>query len=118
MDGLSGYFASPVWWFSVVAVGAAVNVLAAYLKPALDRLGSLVSTRWSQRTERLRAERRERIRRLQASEGERLLATIEVVNKRVEAVHQQVFALFFITMIGMMLNADFDFDKECIHVAS
>ena len=49
MDELSGYFASPVWWFSVVAVGAAVNVL---------------------------------------------------------------------TMIGMMLNADFDFDRECIHVAS
>jgi hypothetical protein len=47
MDELSKNLASPSWWFSVVLAGIVVNVVAAYAKPALDRLLAGVSSRWA-----------------------------------------------------------------------
>ena len=55
---------SPVFWVGVVIVGIVINILSAYLKPAIDKVFGGVSDRWAKRSEKLRQERTLRVERL------------------------------------------------------
>lgn len=46
MDEITKNLSSPTWWISVVLVGLLINLASAYLKPAIDRLMSILSQRW------------------------------------------------------------------------
>ena len=64
------------WWLTVVVLSVALNLVAAYLKPHLDRLGGHVSTRWAQRNARESAERERRIE--WGSQSDTTLATLRL----------------------------------------
>jgi hypothetical protein len=40
------------WWMSVVIAGLLINLVSAYIKPLIDRLGSKLSSAWRNRTAR------------------------------------------------------------------
>ncbi len=40
------------WWISVVFVGLLINLVSAYIKSPIDKLGSKLSSAWRNRTER------------------------------------------------------------------
>jgi len=45
MNTLTKNLADPSWWMTVVVFGILINVIAAYLKPAIDKLGAMVYPR-------------------------------------------------------------------------
>jgi hypothetical protein len=52
------------WWFTVVVVGLAINVLSAYAKPITDRLLSAMSSRLRDRINAANARRTEMVERV------------------------------------------------------
>lgn len=50
MNSIIDTLASPLWWLTAIISGLAVNILAAYIKPVLDKLLSSISKtyrKWS-----------------------------------------------------------------------
>ena len=74
MNEILDSIASPIWWFSVIVVGIAVNLISAYVKPFLDRKMAGYSTARAQNLTRVQNERTARIRRLRESDRALFLA--------------------------------------------
>jgi membrane protein implicated in regulation of membrane protease activity len=81
------------WWVGVVIVGIVLNVVAAYLKPLMDRVGSRTSTRWKSRTERLQRERNERIAALSQNTDDQILTALNSLRYQ----HESSFSLALAT---------------------
>ena len=51
MTELLNNLSSVGWWISVVLVGLLINLVSAYIKSPIDKLGSKLSSAWRHRTE-------------------------------------------------------------------
>lgn len=88
MSGLSSDLLSPSWWFTVIVAGLLVNILAAYLKPRLDRVFARFSQRMLQRTEAVQAARAQSIARLRSSSTELVLEAVRETRLRLAGLLQ------------------------------
>lgn len=70
---------SPVWWVSVVITTILLNLVSAYLKPLIDRIGCTFSSSWASRTEKLRRARALRIEVLKGNATEQIHAKLDAV---------------------------------------
>jgi hypothetical protein len=93
---------NPVWWFSVVLVGIAINVLSSYLRGALDGFFSKSSSWWRNRSEARKKAWEERVDRIVSSIEERNLAIADELRMRLGAIVRLLlsiiifcYALFF-----------------------
>ena len=85
---------SPVWCFSVVIVGIVVGVIANRSDRLLDRLFGGVSTRWSKRTEKARANYLATITTLRESEKARQIQQVRILRRGFLGLASLVSALF------------------------
>ena len=85
------------WWFTVVFLSVALNLVAAYLKPSLDRFGGRISTRWAERNSRRVEEREARIEWASQSDLHYTTFRFRVVTARLRAIGDFVLAFSFIT---------------------
>jgi len=88
------------WLMSVVVVGVAVHLLAAYVKPRLDRLGSWASRSWAARSERRQQSRMARIALLKASERARFDTAVHELRCRIRATHFILSSFVFVGFAG------------------
>jgi len=75
------------WWLSVVVVGVALNLVAAYLKPRLDHWAGRHSARAKERQVARAAKRMDLVERLRESSDERLYLLAEEMRCRLDATH-------------------------------
>lgn len=91
------------WWTGVVVVGVGVHLLAAYLKPRLDRVGGWLSRSWAARNEKRTRARLARIDLLKRDDGARLAASFGEIRYRVRSVQFLLLSVLFIgigTLVG------------------
>jgi hypothetical protein len=74
------------WWLTVFFVGLGIHLIAAYVKPRLDRLGGWTSRSWANRNERRTHERQVRIDRLRRDETARWAAGHHELRLRIRSV--------------------------------
>jgi hypothetical protein len=97
MDELIRNLGSASWWIGVVLVGIATSIMAAYAKPALDRLISGFSQWWSTRTEARQQEFLARVR--EAADNEIVRAELRFEVLRVLLVSALYIVLGIVLMI-------------------
>lgn len=85
-ESLLDDFSSLRWWVSVVAAGILVNIVAAYLLVALDRLGSKASIGWATRTAAKADQRARLVARLREDPEARIMWAFAEMRSRVWAV--------------------------------
>jgi len=81
-------------WLSVVLIGVAVHLVAAYLKPRLDRFSSRTALWWTTRTDKRSADREARLHELKDSSERRLQARLAALGFRIGGVQSMMFAAF------------------------
>lgn len=79
----------------VVVAGVAVHLLAAYLKPRVDRIGAWTSRSWSTRSEKLARLRLARITELRRDETAKLMAIAGELRCRIRATQFMFLAISF-----------------------
>lgn len=89
---------SPSWLISVVVVGVIVSWIAAYLKAATDRLGSILSRRWGERTSAKAAARTAMIEELRANRHEQVMTILDVLDDKIHAALNMVMGF----IVGML----------------
>ena len=93
------------WWFGVVVVGIAINLVSAYIKGPCDRVLSGASMWWATRSEAQRKARAERIARLRASKDEQTFALIQALHIRVRSI-LMVLTAFFMLIAAAVLRKE------------
>jgi Flp pilus assembly protein TadB len=95
------------WWASVVGVGIAVHLLAAYLKPRIDRIGARTSRAWAARNEERARARLARIDDLRRKEARRLVAAFEGLRCYMRSIKYFLFAIAycFVGFLAIMMHA-------------
>jgi hypothetical protein len=83
------------WWLSVVVVGVTIHLLAAYLKPRLDRFGNWISQKSSARTRARRQALLEAIELLRRDRAARYAAHFEEMRYRLRGLQHFVMAGWF-----------------------
>ena len=92
------------WWFTVVVLSVVLNLVAAYLKPRLDRAGGRFSARWAQRNVAKRHEREQRIERASKSQLAYITLRFAASRARVEGCGLLLFGFGFVAL-PMLLGA-------------
>ena len=78
MEEVINLLSSPVWWFSVVLVGIAINILASYIKPKVDNLFSSSSSWWRNRSEKQKSIYKKQLEELKHNEKKQLLSAVTI----------------------------------------
>ena len=89
MDKLSDVLTSPVWWFTVVIAGIAINIISIYIKKSLDERLSTISSWWRNRSEKRKAEFEDLVQRLVNDPREQTMACYN-------GLRQIIYAFIFI----------------------
>lgn len=101
MDELIGTVTSLAWWFGVVGVSFAINLLSAYAKSPIDTILSGVSLRWQKRSERTRSIREAKIKMLRSNPRLQAIFLAREQRRRNEEIVWLLFAVVFtILLIG------------------
>ncbi|EGR0027702.1 MULTISPECIES: hypothetical protein [Vibrio harveyi group] len=87
------------WWIGVVVVGLVINILSAYLKPALDSFLSNLSYKWVSRNKRSADQRKKWIKELQDNEHEQVLCYLEFINQKIWSIMYLMVAFVFFWML-------------------
>jgi hypothetical protein len=95
MKTFAEQLSSTSWWLSVVIVGIAINVTAAYIKSRLDGVLSNASSWWKGRSEREKEKRQKLIEKLKNSKEEQFLAVTDDLRERIRAIHMLLLGVFF-----------------------
>jgi hypothetical protein len=74
------------WWFSVVLVGIAINIVSAYLKTPVDNLLSWFSVRWQKRTDKKKVEFEALVQELRGNTTRQIFAAFEEMRQDIRAV--------------------------------
>jgi hypothetical protein len=101
MDRIWKELGNPVWWFSVVAAGLALNIAAAYLKTWLDKLLSGLSRTFRLRNQRQRQARYRRIEQMKTHDSEMQFRLWHEQRSCSAAIYATVYGL------GLGLTASF-----------
>lgn len=108
MNEFISYVQSPAFWLGVLVVGVLVNLIAAYLKPHIDKSLSSVSARWAKKVEELERKRMARIKTLRGDKHKQLVASRRQVEHLIESVHSLALAaIMMLAGIGLKV-----FDPE------
>jgi MFS family permease len=90
-------------WIGVVIVGILASLVAAYLKPRLDRVLSSISYRWATRTEERRRQRTLRIELLKNNHLAQIQVRMDEMAFRIMSVLLLIMGLaFFVTAVSMV----------------
>jgi len=84
---------SPAWLISVVVVGIILSWAAAYLKEGTDRLGSILSRRWGERTAARAAARTALIAHLRANPQEQVMMGLDALDDKIHAALDMAMGL-------------------------
>lgn len=104
MDEIVSALRSLSWWFSVVAVGVAVNLFAAGLKRRLDAWLSAVSSWWKSRSGVQREARQKQVEYLASSLHLQVLEYIAGVRMLVMATLSIICGVFVILSGNVLLS--------------
>jgi hypothetical protein len=86
------------WWLTVVILSVVLNLVAAYLKSPLDRIGGRFSSRWARRNATKRREREQRIARASKSQLAYLTLRFAASRARVEGVGLLLYGMVFVAL--------------------
>ena len=98
MDEFAKSLTSLSWWLGVVLVGILLNVLSAYLNPAVDNLFSKVSSWWKNRSEEARAARTRLVAELRSDRHKQILILAEENRRRLQSIGYLIFSLIFLVL--------------------
>lgn len=93
MDAILNSVLTIEWWLGVVAVGIALNLVSAYLKPWLDRRVSSVSKRWGERSRQRREQRAQLVMYLRDHPDEQLHVLADEMRCRFGTILHLVIAM-------------------------
>jgi hypothetical protein len=96
MEELIKNLSSISWWFGIVFVGIVLNVLSAYLKPALDSSFSKISSRWRNRSEDARTSRALIVSELRNDKHQQLLMLADENRKRLLGINLLIISLMLL----------------------
>lgn len=94
MDEIVRNLNSPAWWASVVVAGIVVNIVAAYLKPAIDSVAGRVSAEYRARNEAQLRKRQELIQHLKAAPHDEILYALSEARSRMRSAAYLLLAIF------------------------
>lgn len=97
MDKILSNLTSPAWWIGVVLVGTLVSLIAAYLKPVIDKVLSRLSTYWKERVEQKNKKREEEIMFLRDNPEQRIATHFQEMSCRIRAT--QYFILSVMVLV-------------------
>jgi hypothetical protein len=86
VDKIFTELSNPVWWFSVVIAGIAINVFSSYLRGALDKFFSKTSSWWRDKSAARKKAWEERVNKMVADHDEREAAVAEELRTRLKAL--------------------------------
>ena len=86
---------SPSWLISVVVVGIILSWIAAYVKEGTDRVGSILSRRWGERTAARAAARTALITQLRANPHEQVMLGLDALDDKIHAALDMAIGLIF-----------------------
>jgi hypothetical protein len=89
----------PSWWFTVVIIGLAINILAAYLKPAIDKIFGKISARRREKNLENRKRKEELISLLLQNPLKILEYKLDLVYFSILLVFRLVLALAFLSLM-------------------
>lgn len=92
-------FWTPEFWFGVVVVGIAINLLSAYLKGPIDVFFSRISTAWAARSERAKREQDARIEAFVRDEVEMAIARDRALAMMSTGIMVALLAVLAVTQI-------------------
>jgi hypothetical protein len=78
---------SPSWWLGVVLVGVTINLFSGYLQKRLARTTSNLTLRWRLKSKARRADRRQLVKRLRASDYEKVMAAADELRERTNSIY-------------------------------
>ena len=110
---------SPSWWLGVVIVGLLINLIAAYLKPRLDRWLGGSSRWWETRTEKRRRARQARIRKLRESQHEQTMAALEALRSALlGVVLLMMAAILAVCLVELSKHWKSSFDVMVVRIGA
>ena len=98
MDEFANSVSSLSWWLGVVVVGIVLNVVAAYLKPRLDKLFSTMSSSWRNRSEKRFSERKRLADELRNDKHQQILILGEETRARIRGIAAFILSLMFLVL--------------------
>ena len=98
MNEVIAQLASPVWWFTVVLVGIAINLVSAYCKPLVDRIGGGTWDWWRRSSVKRAAAASARLKLLRESASAREKAKIMVLREALMSVSFMLMAIFILCL--------------------
>jgi hypothetical protein len=109
MHSVLDNFSSPAWWISVVIVSILTSIIAAYMKPLLDRGGSRFSARWRDRIAQNAAARSHAIELLRGSSHEQVMLAFAEIRARLSTLYLFLFSFGFATFLTLfqVLSVEF-----------
>jgi lauroyl/myristoyl acyltransferase len=99
MDEIKTYLSSPSWWFTAVLVAIFVNLISSYLKPWLDSIGSKMSSRIRERSERKRKNIQKIINDLSQNPQDQLLMSQSAIQMRLKGIGFFIYLLLYFIFI-------------------
>ncbi len=96
MNKILTELSNPVWWFSVVLAGIAINILSSYLRGALDKFFSKSSSWWRNRSEAHKKALEEQIDRIVSNIEDRNLAATDELRMRLGAIFRLLLSIIFL----------------------
>ena len=101
MDELMQELNKPVWWFSVVIAGIAINILSSYMRNVLDTYLSDTMSWWRRRSKSRQASWRKRIDFLVSGAEARSHWRIQMVMWRLRSLTFMLLSMFFFGTGGL-----------------
>lgn len=101
MSELAKNLSSVSWWVSVVVVGVVLNLVSAYLKPWLDRLGGSMSTTLRDHSKRTHERHEQWIELLRTDQHAQLLMHAREARLRQRSIQFFLFAIVLF-VFGML----------------
>jgi hypothetical protein len=98
MNAIIDELSKPVWWFTVVVAGIAINLLSTYVRNKLDSALSRYSAWWRSKSERRKAAWEKRITSILENDDFRAMCIHREVRLRVDAVFFLLAALVILSL--------------------
>jgi hypothetical protein len=95
----------PVWWFSVVVAGIAINLLSSYLKSRLDKTVASTSSWWRRRSADRQRSWEARVEQISSSEEVRNAEVLSELRQRLQSIHMLLLAIFLLLLPLFTLNS-------------
>jgi hypothetical protein len=111
MNEILNELAKPVWWFSVVIAGIAINLLSSYLRSRLDSGTARISIWWRSRSAQKKARWDARVLRLVEDPKELALAMHIETRGRMQAIYLLMIGIFPLVFGGSVVDAGMGFAR-------